>query len=121
MVVKEKEWTMSSKRKFKRYALITALDVVDVATNEQAGMLVDISTEGVGIRTRHTYQKDDMFRLRIALPVTLLGADTIEMDARCAWSGRDDNPDLFMVGFQFMNVMPDVVEIIQTLILRYQK
>jgi c-di-GMP-binding flagellar brake protein YcgR len=108
-------------RKLKRVQLVMVLPVLDRTSGDELGHLMDITTEGMGIRSRDEYTPGEVLEMRIALPDEILDFEIIEVEGRCMWVRSDDNPDLFRVGFQFENIMPDVEAVIDELIRRYQR
>ncbi|MCE9615983.1 MAG: PilZ domain-containing protein [Lentisphaerae bacterium] len=112
---------MASQRKLRRIQLITALQVFDPASSQLLGVVNDITVEGVGVRVREKMQVQQHYALRLALPAAINGASLLDVRGRCAWAGVSSNPDLFDVGFQFVDLAPDAVEVIEELIRRYQR
>lgn len=110
-----------SQRKFKRIRLIAALEIYDLATEHMLGVVQDLTTEGIGALVREPVKQGECYSLRLCLP----GADavnwSVEVSARCRWCRSSANPALQEAGFEFVEIVPDVTEAIESLIRRYQR
>lgn len=108
-------------RKLKRIELIAALDVFDTSREERLGVLIDITTEGLGVKVRERPVLGETYGLRVRLPTVIQGVEAVDVQAKCAWCAETDNPALFRCGFQFLEILPDTIEVIEELIRRFKK
>ena len=108
-------------RKLKRIRLVSYLDVYEGDEDRRVGQLLDITVEGLGIRAIVPYTQNRIYQLRVMLPTELQGVDAFTVDARCAWVGDAGVPGITLVGFQFVDISPATVEVIEELISRFQR
>jgi len=112
---------MSSSRKLKRVNLVSELQVRDAGTDEPIGVTFDISTEGVGVRGPSPLKVGDISELVLSLPAEIKGLTSVEITGRCTWCKRDDNPDLYRIGFEFVDGSDENVVVIDELIRRFKR
>ena len=112
---------MNRQRKLKRVQLVTVLTVLDGTSGDELGHVVDITVEGMGLRSRDEFTPGEVLEMQIRLPDDILDCERINVVGKCMWVNGDDNPDLFRSGFLFENIMPDVEAVIDELIRRYQR
>jgi len=111
----------NAKRKLKRVRLICSPEVYDALDGRLLGLLDDISVEGISLRGPIFMQTNAVRRVRVRLPCEIEGRTEIETDAECMWACKSDLPDLFDSGMRFVDPLPDVVEVIEILLRRFQR
>ena len=112
---------MISRRKLKRFQLITQLHVLEGEAHRPFGMVLDINVEGLSLRAPEVLGMNKTYRLRVELPGEIRGTSSFDVTARCAWCAKSDNPDLFDAGMQFVGISPDAVEAIEELVRRFRR
>ena len=107
---------MSERRKFKRHHLVFYLKVFLQETNELIGFLGDITHEGLLLVSEDAIESDKAYNLQMRLFPEENAEKSLLFTATCRWSRIAANPDLFEAGFQFVNVTPHDVSLIDDLI-----
>lgn len=110
---------MESRRKLKRIRLVSGLETYDVSTGRLAGHVADITVEGMRITGPAPIGLGELVKLRVVLPAAICGCKDFTVKGLCRWKMDTDNPAIRDMGFQFEDVGPDIVEIIEGLIQRY--
>ncbi|MBA4377956.1 MAG: PilZ domain-containing protein [Gemmatimonas sp.] len=90
----------------KRRPLILYLQILDAATGEELGRLVDLTEEGLRLVGRREIPVGTRLDLRIVLPAGAAACGELAVTAVCRWSGRDVNPDLAAAGLHFEHLEP---------------
>lgn len=106
--------TADDKRKLKRRHLIYYLKIFDQRKGSLLGHLGDITFRGILLVSEKTIKIDKVFHLKMELPNKK--AENFKFDAVCRWCKRDINPDLFASGFEFLDLSPETIGKIRTLI-----
>jgi len=107
---------MVEKRALKRRHLYYYSRVFDEATQQMAGRLVDLTTEGIMLVSEKPIDANTKFKFKLFLPKSIEGHKTLSVEAESRWSKQAVNPDLYDNGFQLLNVKPDDEKIIERLI-----
>ena len=77
------------------------LSILDQITEDQLGLLVDITTEGAMLIREAPLDIDKVYKLRIILPEPIDGCDFIDIEGVSTWSEKDINPSFYATGFRF--------------------
>jgi len=107
---------MDERRALKRRHLYYYSRVFDEATQQMAGRLVDLTTEGIMIVSEKPVSANIKFKFKMLLPKSIEGHKTLNIEAESRWSKQAANPDLYDNGFQLLNVKPGDEKIIERLI-----
>lgn len=105
-----------NKRKDRRRSIIYYLRVFDRDTDRMIGQLVDITTRGMKLVSVHPVELGTRYSLRMLLPEEINRRKHLVFEVECMWCKRDVNPNYFTIGFEFLDIGSDDVEIVQTLI-----
>jgi len=107
---------MEDRRALRRRHLYYYSRVFDETTQQMAGRLVDLTTEGIMVVSEKPVNTNTKFKFKMLLPKSIDGHKTLNVEAESRWSKRATNPDLYDNGFQLLNVKPDDEMIIHKLI-----
>lgn len=107
---------MKDKRKLKRRHLIYYLRVVDKATGNLLGFLVNITPQGIMIMSENPIPVGKTFRLQALVPDVTGEKTYLEFDAQSRWCERSINTDFYDTGFELLNVDSDAFLSIQDII-----
>ncbi len=112
----EKESFMRNQRKLKRRHIIYYLRVLDRNSGQLIGQLIDITTEGVKLISENPIDPQTFLQLRMLLPEEINRKSEICFDVESLWCKRDINPNFFSIGFVFVDILQEDVNIIKNLI-----
>ncbi len=105
---------MKDDRKKKRKTTYAFFGVNDKATNNFVGWVVDMTTEGLRIRSITELEVDSCFRFKMDLPFEINESREINFDAKSVWSKKVNDKNEFNTGFELLNVHPtETVKIAQ--------
>ncbi|MEZ4529371.1 MAG: PilZ domain-containing protein [Desulfobacterales bacterium] len=107
---------MLNQRKSKRRHIIYYLRVLDANTGQLIGQLVDITTEGMKLISENPTDPETFLQLRMLLPEEINQKTQICFEVESLWCKRDINPNFFSIGFKFVAILPEDVNIIKNLI-----
>ena len=91
---------MNDKRTMKRRHLIYYLRVFDSKNDSLVGHVIDITAEGIKLFSEGPIEIGKEFKFKMALPEFMEESGVVEFEGICAWSKRDANPDLYLMGFK---------------------
>lgn len=92
----------------------------DDKTGELVGHWTDISAGGFRLETLKPIPEDTIFRFRIDLSGEISGRSVMVFNARCRWCQQDPfDPNLYVAGFQVVNLTPDDSRIFGRMFERY--
>ena len=111
----------TAKRKLKRVRLVCSLDICEGQGGQLLGRVEDLTAEGMRIRGPIFLETSSIGPVRLRLPSEIEGRTELDFDVECMWSCESDVPDLFDSGLRLYEPLPDVVEVIETLIRRFQR
>lgn len=107
------------KRKFDRNQLYYYLKVINTQTQELAGYLGDISTQGLMVFSKDKVELDKIFNFRIDLDREVGTDEKLVFEARSLWLEKDANPEYYIIGFKFIDIEQAGIDIVQYLIKKY--
>ncbi|MCG8642191.1 MAG: PilZ domain-containing protein [Desulfobacterales bacterium] len=107
------------KRRIDRRQLYFYLRIMHDADSEPVGYLADISTRGLMMLAPEKVDVDQAFRFRIALEKELEMAADLVFEARSLWCEKDANPDYYIIGFKFIDLNQEGVDIVNYLTGKY--
>ncbi|MGE0082909.1 MAG: PilZ domain-containing protein [Desulfococcaceae bacterium] len=107
---------MPNQRKAKRRHIIYYLRVLDRNTGQLIGQLVDITTEGIKLISENPVDPETFLQLRMLLPDEINRKSEISFDVESMWCKRDINPNFFSIGFEFVDISQEDINIIKNLI-----
>ena len=103
-------------RAHKRRHLIYYLAVHDQEDGKLLGHLVDITTHGIKLVSKHPLPPREMYQLRMALPEDLFAEKELLFQARPLWTNNDVNPDFYDTGFEISGLAEEAQRLIAELI-----
>ena len=107
---------MVESRKLKRGYTDTLFCVYDRNDDEFIGRLVDMTVEGVKLRTMASMETNVIFQFRMDLPAEIGGSAEISFDAKSIWCKECVDSHEHHVGFQMQDVPEAEIERIRQLI-----
>lgn len=107
---------MKEIRKRKRKKTYAFFGINDQATNNFVGWVVDMTTEGIRIRSISKLQTDSCFSFKMDLPFEINDSKEIIFEAKSVWSEQIDGKTEFNTGFRLQNVDPNEIAKIAELI-----
>ncbi len=106
-------------RRFDRKQLFYYLKVYHQTTNELVGYLGDISTEGLMIFSKQTVSLNSDYKFTINLDEELEMNDKLIVEARSLWQEKDANPEYFIIGFKYIDMDQENLDLVKYLIKKY--
>jgi hypothetical protein len=104
------------RRRWERFHLVHYLIIYDNKTDLAVGNVVDITPAGIMLISEQPISSGTHLNLRMDFPEEIAGKRSLEFNARCVWTKRDINPDIYANGLQLIDVSSEDVDIIQALI-----
>jgi len=103
-------------RTLKRRHLIYYLEVYDDETGDLLGHLVDLTTGGIKLISKHPIETEKAFSLRMMLPEGYFREKMLHFDGLSKWCDNDVNPEFFVTGFEVQKLEKKVRKHIVNLI-----
>jgi len=112
---------MSDHRKESRKKLIAFTPVYDLLRKTLLGYVGDLTLQGVMVVGEKPVEVDKHLTLEIQFHESLpeMPAMRASISARSAWCRQDEGPQ-FNIGFEFIDVSPENVRVIEAVMERYQ-
>jgi hypothetical protein len=112
---------MNDHRKESRKKLIAFTPVYDLLRKTLLGYVGDLTLQGVMVIGEKPVEINKNLTLGIDFPESLpeLPATRVVLSARAAWCRKDDGPQL-EIGFEFIDISPENVRVIEVVLERYQ-
>ena len=110
---------MEEKREIERKQLFYYLAVTDKKTGKAIGHMVDISNAGLMLISQEAVESNAIFQLKMFLPEAIKGHKYLEFSAESRWCKKDVDQDCYDIGFQFINVPPEGMQVIEVLINKF--
>lgn len=107
---------MEESRKLKRRHTDTLLCVYDRNDDQFIGRLVDLTVEGIKLRTMAPMETNVIFQFRMDIPADITGSAIISFDAKSKWCKECADSHGHHVGFQMHNVPEEEVARIEQFI-----
>jgi hypothetical protein len=93
--------------------------VLDDDTQEMLGHMVEVSASGLKLETNQALPDEKDYYLRVELTSELADRPFLIFIARTKWSKVGIMPNLFQVGFQIVEIMPDDRQVFLELLQKY--
>ena len=103
-------------RRLQRHALKKPLEIVDQISQQPLGALVNINVEGLMIMGNTPIEDNHLYQIRIQLPKTIRGVESIDIGVDCLWNRSDEQYDRHWAGFQIIDASEQSIEVIEALI-----
>ncbi len=107
-----------NKRILKRIQIIPHVKVFDCQTSNQAGILLDITTQGIKLSSIYPYTIGGIFAFQFMLPEQM---KPVELEAKCMWCNPEGNSNLFYAGFQIQKISEEKLALIENFIKNYNQ
>ncbi|MDX9858281.1 MAG: PilZ domain-containing protein [candidate division Zixibacteria bacterium] len=91
-------------------------DVIDRKTGSSIGHLVDMTFDGMKIKSPHEIGKGRPLSLLIQLPEEVKDCGEIQVAARSLWCERNDSSGEYYVGLEILSIAPPYGEIVDALV-----
>ena len=109
---------MEDRRKQKRQSIAAHLNVFVENLEHPVGQLLNITPQGLMIRSYRPFQAKNIFTLSLIIPGKLFRKKHIKLAARSVWCKREENYETYQAGFQLHGLTADDFEQISNLINR---
>ena len=90
--------------------------VYDRATGSAIGQVVNMTTVGMLLLSDNPIPAERVFQLRISLPASEEGAESLEFGAESLWQSPAMDENNYWTGFQIIDISESDIRIIETLI-----
>jgi hypothetical protein len=97
---------MKERRDDERREAVLPAEVCDAGTGEVVGLLADISTGGMMLRSDTPLARGTRLRLRVQLPGSGPADDAPAVEASVCWCEPDLDPSVHLAGLEFRGVTP---------------
>lgn len=104
------------KRRQVRKALKQPVTLEETSTGEVQGVVVDITTEGIMLRSAIPIETDYVFQYNVILPKEIKGHKQLTIGLDCLWSRPDQKPGQYVSGFQIIDASPETIVRLQEMI-----
>jgi len=113
---------MNMQRKESRKKLMAFTPVYDILHKTLLGYVGDLTLQGVMVIGEKPLEAGKHLTLGIEFPESLpeMPATRVAISARAAWCRQDESPQYFNIGFEFTDVPPENVKVIESILERYQ-
>ena len=112
---------MQERRKIQRKNLMAYTQVFDLAGGVLLGYLGDLHLQGAMVIGEKTMKENTEITLAIELPIMPdISMSRITIPARVAWSQQDISPEFFNIGFEFKEVTPKQITVIESIMQNYE-
>jgi Tfp pilus assembly protein PilZ len=106
---------MNNQRKESRKKLVAFTPVYDLMHKSLLGYIGDLTPQGMMV----IGEKPITIGSHLMLDLELLSM-RISLSARAAWCRPDESPQYFNIGFEFLDVLPENLRMIEIILNRYQ-
>ena len=112
---------MQERRKIQRKNLMAYTQVFDLAGGILLGYLGDLHLQGAMVIGEKLMKVNTEITLAIELPILPdISMSRITVPARVAWSQQDISPEFFNIGFEFKEVTPKQITVIESIMQNYE-
>jgi hypothetical protein len=110
---------LEERRKHTRPNLMYISRAFDRNTGRCVGYIMDLTPGGAMIISKAPIEPEYHFRLRMDLPQDIYEAPFIDFEARSVWCKKDMDPDFWATGFQWTDIQPANVAVIERMVAEY--
>jgi hypothetical protein len=112
---------MQERRKVQRKNLMAYTQVFDLSGGVLLGYLGDLNLLGAMVIGEKFMKVNIELTLAIELPILPdISMSRITIPARVAWSHQDISPEFFNIGFEFKEVTPKQITVIESIMQNYE-
>jgi hypothetical protein len=112
---------MQERRKVERKNLMAYTQVFDLFGGYLLGYLGDLHLNGAMVIGNKLMSENTELTLAIELPdLPNVSTSRITIPARVAWYQQDISPEFFNVGFEFKEVTPEQITVIEAIMENYE-
>jgi len=106
---------IEEKRNLERKKTGVFFGIYDRVNTKYVGRLVNIHAKGMMVIGKDDIKVNDCFKLKMDLPQEISGKAQIIFDAKCKWCEKGNKSKLFSAGFEFTEVTPENLQLIDDL------
>lgn len=107
---------MGKLRKLERRVTDAFLKVSDRSSGKSFGHLIDLTIEGLKIRSETAMEVNSIFQFRLDLPPDMTRSSTITFDVKCVWTEECEDGEGYFSGFMMHFVSQKDLEKIERII-----
>jgi hypothetical protein len=107
---------MKDRRKSERKHTRFTADLLDDASGEYIGRVVNVTPEGMMVESDQPMDIDGIYRFRLPLPEPMNGRTELSLNGHCLWCHRGRNPAYYYSGMELTNVAHDDARTIEMMI-----
>jgi hypothetical protein len=112
---------MQERRKISRKYLAIYSRVFERTTGQVLGYLSDLTRDGAMVISDSSMADNQNVSLRFDLPdPDLFSVDHLNIDAHIKWCRPDIDPAFYNIGFEFREIDPEQIKIIDEMIIAYE-
>lgn len=112
---------MDERRKLPRKNLMSYSQVFDLYTGDLLGYLADLNTLGAMIISNKSLPVNREITLQIEVPeIKGINIKRLSIPARVAWTRPDVSPEYYTVGFEFKEVKPEQIPVLEAMMNTYE-
>ncbi len=105
------------RRKYPRHRLEEPIKITDRFSNEELGVLANISLDGIMIVGRNPLSKDSIYQIALTLPDEIEGKQQVEMGVDCLWvNASAEDAGLHWSGCQIIDYAESDVLLLERII-----
>jgi hypothetical protein len=111
---------MAERRRATRKTISYYIQIMDAATQDVIGNLVDVSSAGIMIDGRNSLPIDKIIRIRMDTTPEVANLLHIEFSARVKWCHADTvSPGIYDIGLEFVQISPSNAEVLTRIAEKY--
>jgi hypothetical protein len=112
---------MQERRKVQRKSLMAYSQVFDLYGGHLIGYLGDLHLQGAMVIGQKLINENTELTLAIELPdLPDISFSRITIPARVAWCQQDISPEFFNIGFEFKEVTPEQIRVVEAIMENYE-
>ncbi|NRB38409.1 MAG: PilZ domain-containing protein [Pseudomonadales bacterium] len=108
-------------RKHERHNTDQSIIVIDTMTEQQVGLLANVSEDGLMIAGSTALETEAIYQLRLLLPEEIgASSPSINLGVDCLWvSGNEEWGGLYWSGCHIIDYADDAIEVLQLLVAHF--
>ncbi len=115
-MLREPESEMTEQRSEKRRQLYSYLQDFDGINSRVIGHVADLTRKGLMLVSKESVGVRKEYRLRIKFPSPIGQRSELNVRAVCRWCRGDVNPEMFVAGFQFNELLMEEAGCVSSLL-----
>lgn len=110
------DWNEAERREYERHSVMLYLAVYEQGADTALGQIVDISLGGMRLISAQPIDVNVRMHLVIDISLESGRKGKLAIEATSVWAKEDDNPGLYVSGFQFIGLSQDGKDFVQSII-----